>query len=99
MHMTCPSNSTIAKDLAEGAIKAVYISEKNTNSVDSVQVQLLIGTFDLYAITGKIHISKKNGVLRFTSDGKITVTGFDLVPPKAAQTRTLEFSVENGMAF
>ncbi|MDT3740047.1 MAG: hypothetical protein RO257_11190 [Candidatus Kapabacteria bacterium] len=105
MHMLAAYNSTIAADLAEGTTKVVYISGLNaTSSSDSVQMYLEMddyptGIYDLKASTGKIYINKKNGILRFTSDGKITLTGFNNFPPKEAQTRTLEFSVENGISF
>ena len=99
------TNSTIAFDLAEGAVKILYISEFNTsNSLDSVKLSLEVdnyptGIYDLKAKTGKIYVNKKNGILRITSDGVLTLTGLNNLAPKEAQTRTLDFSVENGKPF
>jgi hypothetical protein len=105
LHVIKPSSITIARDLQEGAYTSIYISEFNrTNSKDSTMLTLqIVGdsnkVFELSAIKGRIFMSKKNGILRFTTDGKLTLNGFNSQPPGEAQTRTLEFSVENGVSF
>ena len=107
LHLVALSSSTIASSLSEGAYTSIYLSKSNSNSPDSAMFTLQIlgndanpnAVYELTAQSGRVYLSKKNGVLRFTTDGKLTVSGLNSQPPGDAQTRTVEFSVENGVSF
>lgn len=69
--------------IAEGGFKEFYISKKQelgaTGQLDSFSINLTApegGEYYYYvAQGGKIYISKKDGKLRFTTDGKIDMIG------------------------
>jgi hypothetical protein len=99
------NSSYLSNDVAEGSSRTCYITQKNyTDSKDSVQVLLEIdnypkGIYDLKASSGRIFLTKKNDTLRCTSDGVLTVTGKNNLPPEETQTRTVEFSIRDRVSF
>lgn len=88
--------------IAEGSYRAYPITTKSSTSSgaikDSIRVELDVvasGNYFFKANSGKVYISKKDGKLRYTSDGVLTVTGYKyLESPVVTYTRTLEFSIQ-----
>jgi hypothetical protein len=88
--------------IAEGSYRAYPITTKSSTSSglikDSIRVELDVvasGNYFFKAKSGKVYISKKDGKLRYTSDGVLTVTGYKyLESPVVTYTRTLEFSIQ-----
>ncbi|MBK9248566.1 MAG: hypothetical protein IPM69_10740 [Ignavibacteria bacterium] len=107
LHLVALSSSTVANTLSEGSYTSIYLTKQNSNSPDSAMLTLQIlgnnanpnAVYELIAQGGRVYLSKKNGILRFTTDGKLTASGLNSQPPGDAQTRTVEFSVENGVSF
>jgi hypothetical protein len=97
--------SSLSGDVAEGGSRTLYITRYNySDSHDSVQVVLETdnypkGIYELIASSGRLFLTKKNDTLRVTSDGVLTVTGKNTLPPYESQTRTTEFSIRDRVSF
>jgi hypothetical protein len=104
LHLVPANTSTIGNTVMNDSSKFLYISNRvNPNNNDSVAFYLQLvntqGVYELMSSSGKIYVSKKNGILRLTTDGKITVTGQNTQSPFDSRTHTVEFSFENGIPF
>ncbi len=80
------SNNTslnLMNEVPEGGFKDYFITTNSTTSSDSLRVEVDVednntntsGYYFYRAVGGKIHVSKLNGKLRYTSDGNLSMTG------------------------
>ena len=107
LQISFPYNSAVITDIPEGTSKSYYISEENkSDSKDSVKMNLQMdeypkGVYLLLAKSGKIYMSKKNDTLQCISDGVLTVSGDNTLYPNTGdtETRTVKFSIRNGVSF
>lgn len=92
------TNENVINQVAEGESVAFQI-DTIISTVKSPKVEISLqtsdGTFFFKCRSGKIYVSKKDGKLRMTSDGTLTLSGYKYLENIVQYTRTCSFSLAN----